>query len=45
MFLIVLPLVNLISALNEFGIKPTKRVDRMVKVSVINDNEFESRQK
>ncbi|KAJ7823405.1 hypothetical protein B0H14DRAFT_2597902 [Mycena olivaceomarginata] len=45
MFLIVLPLVNLISALNEFGIKPTKHVDRMVKVSMINDNEFESRRK
>ncbi|KAF7355822.1 hypothetical protein MVEN_00910400 [Mycena venus] len=45
MFLTLLPLINMISAFNKFGIKPTKRVLREVEVSVINDNEFESRQK
>jgi len=42
MFLILLPLVNMISAFGQFGIKPTKQVQRMelVKVSVIYDREF-----
>ncbi|KAF7366131.1 hypothetical protein MVEN_00489900 [Mycena venus] len=45
MFLALLPLINMISAFNEFGIKPTKRVYQPVEVSVINDNDFESREK
>ncbi|KAF7333036.1 hypothetical protein MVEN_02410000 [Mycena venus] len=45
MFLTLLPLINMISAFNQFGIKPTTRVMKAVEVSVINDNDFEYRQK
>jgi len=42
MFLTLLPLVNMISAFGEFGIKPTKQIQRreLVNVSVIYDREF-----
>ncbi|KAJ7440309.1 hypothetical protein B0H11DRAFT_546261 [Mycena galericulata] len=45
MFLTLLPLINMISAFNQFGIKPTKLVLKEVWVSVINDNDHDALQK
>jgi len=42
MFLTILPLVNMITVFNRFGIKPTKQVDQVVRVSVIYDLEFDA---
>ena len=44
MFLTLLPLVNMVSAFSQFGIKPTKQVEReqLVKVSVIYDRELDN---
>lgn len=43
MFLTILPLINMITVFNRFGIKPTKEVDQLVKVSVVFDVGFETR--
>ncbi|KAJ6591017.1 hypothetical protein DFH09DRAFT_1073782 [Mycena vulgaris] len=45
MFLTLLPLIQMISTFNQFGIKPKKRVDKTAKLSVINDNEYDAREK
>ncbi|KAJ7771513.1 hypothetical protein B0H16DRAFT_186704 [Mycena metata] len=45
MFLTLPPLINMISAFNQFGIKPTTRVMEAVEVSVINYNDSEYQQK
>jgi hypothetical protein len=44
MFLILLPLVNMISAFSQFGIKPTKQIQReqLVKICIIYDREFDN---
>jgi len=44
MFLTLLPLVNMVSAFSQFGIKPTKQVEReqLVRVSVIYDRELDN---
>jgi hypothetical protein len=43
-FLTLLPLVNIVNAFSQFGIKPMKRVEReqLVKVSVIYDGELDN---
>ncbi|KAJ7799136.1 hypothetical protein B0H14DRAFT_2904250 [Mycena olivaceomarginata] len=43
-FLTLLPFINMISAFNQFGVKPTKLVLKEVWVSDINDNDFDSRE-
>ncbi|KAJ7602559.1 hypothetical protein DFH06DRAFT_1488646 [Mycena polygramma] len=43
MFLTVLPLINMVNAFSEFGIKPTRQVYKQAKVSVIYDVGFETR--
>ncbi|KAJ7135944.1 hypothetical protein C8R44DRAFT_848713 [Mycena epipterygia] len=44
-FLTLLPLINMFTAFNQFGLKPTKQVDRLTKVSIIWDTGFDARQR
>ncbi|KAJ6554324.1 hypothetical protein B0H19DRAFT_1153163 [Mycena capillaripes] len=43
MFLAILPLINMVNAFNQFGIKPTRQVYQQAKVSVIYDVGFDAR--
>ncbi|KAF8800986.1 hypothetical protein BYT27DRAFT_7148103 [Phlegmacium glaucopus] len=42
MFLTFLPFINMVTVFNRFGIKPTKQVEKVVKVSVIYDVVFDT---
>ncbi|KAJ7845796.1 hypothetical protein B0H13DRAFT_2675828 [Mycena leptocephala] len=44
MFLTLLPSINMVTAFSEFGVMPTKQVDRPTKVSIVWDVRFEARQ-
>jgi hypothetical protein len=43
MFLTLLPLINMATAFNKFGLKPTKQVERPAMVSIIWDVGFDAR--
>ncbi|KAJ7261941.1 hypothetical protein C8J57DRAFT_1335838 [Mycena rebaudengoi] len=45
LFLTLLPFIQMSSAFNRFGVKPTKLVEGTAMISVINDNEYDNQQK